>query len=130
MILGTNTDIKENLFLDGNKIEKFQKVFLVRITFDDKLSFKTHIERICRTVKYNLHALQRLVILINFLKILFVFSFISCLARFSKFECRNVILFQIKNFGRNIKETALTRYFIKVTACPNFARLKSHWSDK
>ena len=47
MILGTNTDIKENLFLDGNKIKKFQNVFLVRITFDDKLSSKTHIERIC-----------------------------------------------------------------------------------
>ena len=36
MILGTNTDIKIMLFLDGNKIEKFQKVFLLRINIDDK----------------------------------------------------------------------------------------------
>ena len=60
MILGTNTDIKVNLFLDGNKIEKFQKIVLLQITIGDKLSFKTHIENICRTVKFKLHALQRI----------------------------------------------------------------------
>ena len=31
MILGTNTDIKVNLFLDGNKIEKSQEVVLLGI---------------------------------------------------------------------------------------------------
>ena len=36
MIFGINTDIKLKLFLDGNKIEKFQKVVLFRITIDDK----------------------------------------------------------------------------------------------
>ena len=46
MILGTNTDIKVNLFLDGNKIEKSQERVLLE-TIDDKLSFKTHIENIC-----------------------------------------------------------------------------------
>ena len=46
MILGTNTDIKVNLFLDGNKIEKSQERVLLG-TIDDKLSFKTHIENIC-----------------------------------------------------------------------------------
>ena len=51
MILGTNTDIKVNLFLDGKKIGKPQEVVLVRITIDDKLSFKIHIENICRKAK-------------------------------------------------------------------------------
>ena len=37
MILGINTDIKVNLFLDGNKIEKSQEVALFRITVADKL---------------------------------------------------------------------------------------------
>ena len=38
MILETNTDIKVDLFLDGNKIEKSQEVVLLKITIDDKLS--------------------------------------------------------------------------------------------
>ena len=60
MILATNNDIKVNLFLDGNKIEKSQEVVLLGITIDDKLSYKTHIENICRKAKYKLHALQRI----------------------------------------------------------------------
>ena len=51
MILGTNTGIKVNLFLDGNKIEKSQEVVLLGITIYDKLSLKTHIENICRKAK-------------------------------------------------------------------------------
>ena len=54
MILGTNMDIKVNLFLDGNKIEIFQKVVLLRTTIDDKLNVKAQTESICRTVKYKL----------------------------------------------------------------------------
>ena len=30
------------------------------MSIDDKLSFKTHIENICRKAKYKLHALQRI----------------------------------------------------------------------
>ena len=60
MILGTNTDIKVNLFLDGTKIEKSLEVVLLGITIDDKLSFKTHFQSICRKAKYKLHALQRI----------------------------------------------------------------------
>ena len=59
-----------------------------------------------------------------FLWILFIGSFTTSYARFSKFEAGNVILFQIKVFTRNVKETALARYFIKVTARPSFARLR------
>ena len=46
MTLETNTDIKVNLFLDGNNIEKSQKVVLLETINNDKLSFKTHIENI------------------------------------------------------------------------------------
>ena len=60
MILGTNTYIKVILFLYGNKIEKSLEQVLLGITIDDKLSFKTHIENICRKSKYKLHALQRI----------------------------------------------------------------------
>ena len=60
MILGTNTAIKVNLFLGGNKIGKSQEVVLLGITIVDKLRFKKHIENICRRAKYRLHALQRM----------------------------------------------------------------------
>ena len=60
MILGTNTDVKVNLFLDGCKIKKSQDVALLEITIDDNLSFKAHIENICWTTKHKLHALERL----------------------------------------------------------------------
>ena len=36
---------------------------------------------------------------------------------------KNVILFQIKVFGRNIKETTLARYFIKGTVRLSFTQL-------
>ena len=48
MILGTNTDIKVNLVLDENEIRISQEVIQLGITIDDKLSFKTYIENICR----------------------------------------------------------------------------------
>ena len=44
--------------------------------------------------------------------------------RFNKFDVGKLILFQIKVFTRNIKETTLARYFIKVTARPSFRRLR------
>ena len=59
-----------------------------------------------------------------FLKILFVSSFTTSYSRLSEFDSRNVILFQTKAFGRNIKETTLARCFIKVSVHPNFTQLK------
>ena len=55
---------------------------------------------------------------------LFIGLFTTSCARFSVFYSENVILFQIKVNVRNIKETTLARYFIKVTARPSFARLR------
>ena len=46
------------------------------------------------------------------------------LRKFSDFDVGNVILFQIKVFGKYNKETTLARYFIKVTARLSFTRLR------
>ena len=44
--------------------------------------------------------------MVIFLEILFVVSFTTSSARFSKFDRQNVILFEIKVFGRNIRDYA------------------------
>ena len=51
-------------------------------------------------------------------------SFSTSSAKFSEFDAWNMILFQIKVFGRNIKMTTLAKYFIKVTAWPGFTLLR------
>ena len=51
-------------------------------------------------------------------------SFSASSARLSGFDDGSVILFQIKDFARNIKKTTLARCFIKVTARPSFTRLR------
>ena len=53
-------------------------------------------------------------------EILFVRSFTTSSAEFSEFDSQNMILLQIKVFGRNIKETTLATYFLKLTARPTF----------
>ena len=53
----------------------------------------------------------------------FISSLTTSSARFRKFDDGNVTSFQIKVFGRIVKETTLARYFIKVTARPYFTRL-------
>ena len=63
-------------------------------------------------------------ILVFFLEILFISSFTTSSARFSEFDAGNDILFQIKVLARNIKETMLANYFIKVTPWPSFTRLR------
>ena len=50
-------------------------------------------------------------------------SFFTSSAKFSEFDAGNVILFQIKVFGRNMKETTLARFFKKVTARTSFTQL-------
>ena len=46
------------------------------------------------------------------------------LCKIQQIYAGNVILFKIKVFSRNIKETTLARYFIKVTARPSLTRLR------
>ena len=50
-----------------------------------------------------------------FLEKLFISSLSTSSAKLYEFDAGNVVLFQIKVFGRNIKETTLIGYFIKVT---------------
>ena len=54
-------------------------------------------------------------ILVIFFEILFISSFFTSSAKFSEFDAKNVILFQVKVYGRNIKGTNLAKNFIKVT---------------
>ena len=56
--------------------------------------------------------------------VFFVSSFTTSSANFSKSDSRNVILFQIKRFDRNFKETTLASYFMNVTARPSLKRLR------
>ena len=58
------------------------------------------------------------------MQILFVGSFTASSTRFIEFDAGNMILFQIKVYGRNIKGTTVAKYFIKVTARSSFTRLR------
>ena len=58
------------------------------------------------------------------MEILFVGTFTTSSTRFTKFDSQRVILFQIKVFGRIIKQTTLARYLIKVTVRPSFTQLR------
>ena len=60
MILGKCITNQLSLFINGIKIERTSEVVLLEITIDDQLTFKTHIEYICRMAKYKLRALQRI----------------------------------------------------------------------
>ena len=60
MILGKCITNQLSLFINGIKIERTSEVVLLEITIDDQLTFKTHLEYICRMAKYKLRALQRI----------------------------------------------------------------------
>ena len=60
MILGKCITNQLSLFINAIKIERTSEVVLLGITIDDQLTFKTHIEYICRMAKYKLRALQRI----------------------------------------------------------------------
>ena len=55
---------------------------------------------------------------------LFRGSFSTSSAEFNKSNAEDIILFQVKVFNRNIKETTLARYFIKVTVRPSFVQVR------
>ena len=61
-------------------------------------------------------------LIVKFLETLFASSFCTNSVKFREFDTRNLILFQIKVFGVNIKETTLAKYFMKVTLHPSFTR--------
>ena len=58
--------------------------------------------------------------LVSFSETLFVSSRATSSERIREFDSQNMILFQIKVFGGNVKETILARCFIKITARRSF----------
>ena len=60
MILGDKSHHKHILKINSIKIEASDDILLLGITIDKKLTFKQHIENLCRKAHYKLHALRRI----------------------------------------------------------------------
>ena len=58
IILGDKSHHKHILKINSIKVEASDDVLLLGITIDKKLTFKQHIENLCRKVQYKLHALS------------------------------------------------------------------------
>ena len=60
MILGKT--LRQPIILNINqiKVEEFQKVVLLGLTIDDRLTFKDHVDMLCSAANYKLHALRRI----------------------------------------------------------------------
>ena len=56
MILGEKSHHKHILKINAIKVEASDNILLLGITIDKKLTFKQHIENLCRKVQYKLHA--------------------------------------------------------------------------
>ena len=60
MILGDKSHHKHELKINSIKVEASDDVLLLGITIDKKLTFKQHVENLCRKGQYKLHALRRI----------------------------------------------------------------------
>ena len=60
MILGGKSYHKHILKINSIKVEASDDILLLGITIDKKLTFKQHIENLCRKAQYKLHALRRI----------------------------------------------------------------------
>ena len=60
MILGKKKQNSVKLIINSTKIEESKKVVLLGITIDNLLTFNEHIDNLCRTANYKLHALRRI----------------------------------------------------------------------
>ena len=59
-ILGDKSHHKHLLKINSIKVEASDDILLLGITIDKKLTFKQHIENLCRKAQYKLHALRRI----------------------------------------------------------------------
>ena len=57
MILGKKNRLKYGLKIGSITVKESHEVELLGITIDKALNFTKHIENLCRTAKYKLHAL-------------------------------------------------------------------------
>ena len=60
MILGDKSHHKHELKINSIKVEASDDVLLLGITIDKKLTFKQHVENLCRKAQYKLHPLRRI----------------------------------------------------------------------
>ena len=60
MILGKKKRNSVKLEINTTEIEESKKLVLLGITIDNLLTFNEHIDNICRTANYKLHALRRI----------------------------------------------------------------------
>ena len=60
MVLGDKSHPEHILKMNSNKVEASDDVLLLGITIDKKLTFKRHIENLCRKAQYKLHVLRRI----------------------------------------------------------------------
>ena len=60
MILGEKNRNSVKLVINSTEIEETKKVVLLGITIDNLLTFNEHIDDLCRTANYKLHALRRI----------------------------------------------------------------------
>ena len=60
MILGDKSHHKHILKINSIKVEASNDILLLGILIDKKLTFKQHIENLCRKALYKLHALRRI----------------------------------------------------------------------
>ena len=60
MILGKKNRNSVKLVINSTEIEETKKVVLLGISIDNLLTFNEHIDDLCRTANYKLHALRRI----------------------------------------------------------------------
>ena len=60
MILNRKNHRRQQMVINSITIKESNEVILLGITIDNKLVFKKHIENLCRTAQYKLHALTRI----------------------------------------------------------------------
>ena len=60
MILGKGTSDSYVLNIDGMVITSTDEVTLLGVSIDNKLTFKNHIDELCRKAPYKFHALRRI----------------------------------------------------------------------
>ena len=60
MILGKTPRQPIILNINQMKVDKSQKVVLLGLTIDNRLTFKDHVDMLCSTANYKLHALRRI----------------------------------------------------------------------
>ena len=60
MILGKTPRQPVILNINEIKVEESQKIVLLSLTIDNRLTFKDHVDMLCSTANYKLHSLRRI----------------------------------------------------------------------